>query len=554
MKYWPFKMVDSPADFLNLVEFEPASGEIRVAGNRMLIWDAAAFGLLRKELIQILGEHAARTLLTRFGYAHGRHLAEVIMRRFPDAGMELWGQLGPELFRLQGLLKRQAMPPGGPMAPEGVTFDFSYEAEQHLMHVGQSDGPVCWTVAGLGSGYASRCMGTAAFAFEDRCVGKGDPACHFVFRKPEDLDESQRTQLTFFETDSLDRAIAEMAGALRQTERKLRARRLELARIAPELPETGGVVARSAAMRRVLDIATRVAHVDSTVLITGETGTGKEVVARWIHEKSPRAAAQFVAINCAAVSQSLIESELFGHVRGAFTGATQDRIGLFEAAHGGTLFLDEVGELPAATQAALLRTIQEREIRRVGENAPRRIDVRVLAATNRELARDLDEGRFRKDLYYRLRVVELNLPPLRDRREDIIPLAQLFLSRRAAAPGRALGMSPRAVDQLLRYSWPGNVRELENAVERASALAQGKLIEPDDLPEEVRGAAPGPILGAEIRKLAEIEMDYILAVLERLSGNQTQAAKMLGIGTTTLYRKLRDHDKDGAAQRFPKKR
>jgi transcriptional regulator with PAS, ATPase and Fis domain len=343
--------------------------------------------------------------------------------------------------------------------------------------------------------------------------------------------------------------MREIAEALRRTERKLRARKRELARIAPETPGPAGIVARSAAMRRVLDIAERVAHVDSTVLIAGETGSGKEVVARFIHERSPRASAPFVAINCAAVSQSLLESELFGHVRGAFTGATQDRVGLFEAAHGGTLFLDEISEIPAATQAALLRAIQEREIRRVGENALRRIDVRVLAATNRDLVQDIQEGRFRKDLYYRLRVVEVKLPPLRERREDIVPLAQLFLGRKTMGPSRVLGLSPAAADQLLRYSWPGNVRELENAVERASVLAQGTLVAPDDLPEEVRGAAPAPTLTAEVRKLDEIEMEYILAVLERVNGNQTQAAKMLGIGTTTLYRKLRGRRApDGASK------
>ncbi len=535
-------------EFQNLVEFERASGEIRVAGNRMLVWDAAAFGLLRKELIQMLGARAARTLLTRFGYAHGRHLAEVIMRRFPNAGLELWGQLGPELFRLQGLLKRRDLPAGGPLSAEGVTIDYSYEAEQHLLHMGQSDGPVCWTVAGLASGYASRCLGASAFAFEDRCVGKGDPACHLILRKAEDLDESQRAQLTFFETDSLDRSVGEIAEALRQTEQKLRARRRELARMTPEIPDMGGIVACSSAMRLVLNVAERVAHVDSTVLIAGETGTGKEVVARLIHEKSPRASAPCIAINCAAVSQSLLESELFGHVRGAFTGAAHDRIGLFEAAHGGTLFLDEIGELPAPTQAALLRAIQEREVRRVGENAPRRIDVRVVAATNRDLAHDVEDGRFRKDLYYRLRVVELKLPPLRERQEDIIPLARLFLSRRAVGPRRVLGFSPAAADQLVRYSWPGNVRELENAVERASVLAQGSLVEPGDLPEEVRVAAPAPNLTAGVRKLDEIEMDYILAVLERVNGNQTQAAKMLGIGTTTLYRRLRQRVKGGGGE------
>lgn len=542
MKWVPFKMVDPSdegnPDFLNLVEFDPTSAEIRVAGSRMLVWDAAAFGLLRKELMHMLGERAARTVLTRFGYAHGGHLAEVIMRRFPGAGLELWGQIGPELFRLQGLLKRQPLPSGGPLSPEGIMFDYSYEAEQHLLHIGQSDEPVCWTLAGLASGYASRCMGASIFAFEDRCVGRGDPACHMMMREVGDLNDAQRAQLVFFQTDSLDGSVREIAEALRRTERKLRARKRELARIAPETQGSDGIIARSPAMHRILDVAERVARVDSTVLIIGETGSGKEVVARLIHEKSPRAPAPFVAINCAAVSQSLLESELFGHVRGAFTGATQDRIGLLEAAHGGTLFLDEIGEVPGSTQAALLRAIQEREIRRVGENAPRRIDVRVLAATNRDLAQDLQEGRFRKDLYYRLRVVELKLPPLRERREDIIPLARLFLSRKVTGPGRVLGLSPTAADQLLRYSWPGNVRELENAVERAAVLARGALVEPEDLPEEVRGATLVPSMAAGIRKLGEIEMEYILAVLDRAGGNQTRAARMLGIGTTTLYRKL----------------
>jgi two-component system, NtrC family, response regulator HydG len=220
----------------------------------------------------------------------------------------------------------------------------------------------------------------------------------------------------------------------------------------------------------------RVAQVDSTVMLTGESGVGKEVLARLIHDESARAALSFLAVNCAAVPEALIESELFGHVRGAFTGATQDRVGLFEAANKGTLLLDEVGDLPAAMQVKLLRVLQEREIRRVGENR-----------THRDLAAEVAAGRFRQDLYYRLRVIEICIPPLRDRPDDVLPMARRFLSETA---GRlklpVTGLAPRAADQLVRWSWPGNVRELQNVIERALVLAHGKRVEVEDLPEEIR--------------------------------------------------------------------
>jgi DNA-binding NtrC family response regulator len=295
-------------------------------------------------------------------------------------------------------------------------------------------------------------------------------------------------------------------------------------------------------MARVLDLARRVAQVDSAVLLTGESGVGKERVARFIHNESARAGGPFVAINCGAVPENLLESELFGHARGSFTGATQDRVGLFEAANGGTLLLDEIGEIPPATQVKLLRVLQEREIRRVGENRSRPVNPRVLAATNRDLVAEIRAARFRQDLYYRLRVVEIGVPPLRERREDILPLARAFATAAARRTGRkVIGFAPEAAHQLLRYAWPGNVRELENAVERAVVLARRSRIDVEDLPEEVAMAVQTAVAPGGVRPLAEIERDYIISVLGAVGGNRTQAAAALGIGVATLYRKLKKY-------------
>jgi transcriptional regulator with PAS, ATPase and Fis domain len=294
-------------------------------------------------------------------------------------------------------------------------------------------------------------------------------------------------------------------------------------------------------MRQVVDLTRRVAKVDSTVLITGESGSGKERVARLVHEESTRSAGPFIAVNCGAITETLLESELFGHARGAFTGATQDRPGLFEAANSGTLLLDEVGEVSPAMQVKLLRALQEREIRRVGENRSRQIDVRIVTATNRDLGQAVAGGSFRQDLYYRLKVVELHVPPLRERRDDVLPLARVLLAEAALRMKRKIsGLAPGVADQLLRYDWPGNVRELENSMERAVALARGRRVELVDLAEEVRQAVPRPRpAGGTVRPLDEIEKEYILAALQQNGGNQTHTALQLRIGAATLYRRLK---------------
>jgi two-component system response regulator HydG len=306
------------------------------------------------------------------------------------------------------------------------------------------------------------------------------------------------------------------------------------------------MVTRSATMQDVLKRAARFAASDAPVAVLGETGTGKEVVARILHANSPRAAKPFVAVNVAALPADLLESELFGHGKGAFTGAASARRGLFEEADGGTLFLDEIGEMPLPLQAKLLRALQDGEVRRVGENRSFAVDVRIVCATHRDLAELTRAGRFREDLYFRLKVLTLKVPPLRERREDILPLAMQFLAEQT----RALdGFTPQAEALLLRYRWPGNVRELQSAVMHGAALAVGPEVAADDLPDDVRFSmvtvtSPGRGASEGLATLAEVERRHILFVLDACGGSQVEAARVLGIGRNTLWRKLREFSRN----------
>ena len=313
----------------------------------------------------------------------------------------------------------------------------------------------------------------------------------------------------------------------------------------------GDLVARSRAMRNVLALAQRIAQSDAPVLLTGESGSGKERVARYIHASSRRARGEFMAVNCAALPEQLLESELLGHVRGAFTGADREKKGLIEAAAGGTLLLDEIGEIPLAVQVKLLRVLQDHEVRRVGGTESKRIDVRIIAATNRDLAEMVRERAFRKDLYFRLKVLTVEVPSLRERREDVLPLAHAFVRRGCATYHCGpCSLSPAALDRLLAYDWPGNVRELEHAMERAVVLAEGKPhIEESDLPPEIAGSSPGDAGEEEPLVLAEIERRHILRVLEKMGGNRKETARALGIGANTLWRKLRQYEGLGRRER-----
>jgi two-component system response regulator HydG len=297
-------------------------------------------------------------------------------------------------------------------------------------------------------------------------------------------------------------------------------------------------------MQRALEQARRVARTNATVLVTGESGTGKELVARMIHTESLRVRGEFVAVNCAGLTESIIESELFGHVKGAFTGAVRAKKGKFELAHGGTLFLDEIGEVPPNVQVKLLRVLQEREVEPVGGEETVPIDVRLVCATHRDLDALVKAGKFREDLYYRIKVIVLRLPALRERPEDVPALAQHFLRVAGERNRRRVSaFTPAALERLQGYAWPGNVRELENVVEQAVVLCRGETVDVADLPEEITGdRGPQDVLRIPVgNTLAEAERELILETLRKAGGNKTQAAKMLGIGVRTLYRKLEEY-------------
>ncbi|MFL6259708.1 MAG: sigma 54-interacting transcriptional regulator [Thermoanaerobaculia bacterium] len=334
-------------------------------------------------------------------------------------------------------------------------------------------------------------------------------------------------------------AAAEIAAAALANIRHLEALEEEKQRIEGALD--AGMVGESSAIRETQRLLARIAPTDSTVLLRGESGTGKELAARALHRGSPRAGKPFVAVNCATLSETLLQSALFGHERGAFTGAVDRKIGKIEAAQGGTLFLDEVGEIPPALQAPLLRVLQEREFERIGSTRPIRADVRLIAATNRDLEKMVREGTFREDFFYRLNVIRVPLPPLRERREDIPLLASHFAAQLSRKAGRRMaGFTPEARACLLRYDWPGNIRELSNAIERAVVLGEGELIRPEDLPETVIEAVPSVEPGAPIGKYHDtvnaFKQRLIRDAIEQAGGNVTRAAELLDLNPTYLHR------------------
>jgi DNA-binding NtrC family response regulator len=318
------------------------------------------------------------------------------------------------------------------------------------------------------------------------------------------------------------------------------------------------MIAGSPAMEAVCKIIDRVAEADVSVLIAGESGSGKEVVARALHAGSRRATGPFVAVNCAAIPEALLESEFFGHVRGAFTDARSDRAGLVTKAHGGTLFLDEIGELPPSLQPKILRVLQERAVRPVGGDLEIPCDVRVVTASNRDLDMAVRRGEFREDLYFRINVVRIDVPPLRTRGTDVLALAQHFLGRCAEATGkRVVGLSPAAAQCLLRYAWPGNVRELQNCIERAVVFARYEELVVDDLPDAVRTAAGRSAAAAPLSpllSLAEAERQHILRVVQAVRGNRTVAAQILGVDRKTLARKLKQYASGEEAPESPLRR
>ena len=531
-----------------LVDF--SDGFIGLRGRRLVIHDIHALAQMRTDLVKGVGAEPARRILTRFGHFWGQADAAAMKRIFEWDSLQEWLLAMARLSTLQGTAKTvvnalELDAAAGKLRME-IAWHGSAEAEEQLFELGASENLGCLMLEGYASGYASFCLGKPVYFAEQSCRARGGQGCIALGKDEQSWGTEAASFRTYYREEDINSRIERLVADLRKKTRELRHERhlvRELQSFArPELAEI-----RSKAFERVIDLSTRVARFDSSVLITGESGVGKEVLASFIHKKSGRSKHAFVVVNCGALPEALLESELFGHRAGSFTGAVRDREGLFEEAQHGTIFLDEIGDVPIDLQVKLLRVLQEKEIRRIGENVQRPVDVRVIAATNRNLTEDVRRERFREDLYYRIAVVEIHVPPLRERPEDILPLARFLtqrLARQLNLPGLVLDAS--VLEPLQKYPWPGNVRELENSIERAAVVADDRRILLKNLPAAIRETATGPYGktgGPDGRSLADIERHHILSVLDEVGGKRKQAAEILGIGAATLWRKLKSWDR-----------
>ncbi len=535
-------MLANDLHLLELVDF--ADGDISLQGRRLVLHDIHSIAELRRDLLRMLGKDQARQILTRFGYWWGKADAAALKRVFKWQSLEEFIKAGARLQTLSGIartvIKSLYVDPAGERFKMELIWHDSAEVNEQLIAEGPTNEPSCWKLSGYASGFISYCLNREIYFIEDQCMAKGDHICSAVGQDKASWGDRVSPHLTFFELDDVQARIEQLSEQLRvKTEQLDEQRRKIIKNPSPSSmihPEV-----RSTSYLRILHLAERVAPYDSSLLITGETGTGKEVIARHIHSISLRNKNIFLPINCGALPETLLESELFGHTAGAFTGANRERAGIFEEACGGTVFLDEIGDISSTLQVKLLRVLQEHEIVRIGENRPRAVDVRIMAATNKNLQQLIHDGLFREDLYYRLAVVEILLPPLRQRVEDILPLARHFVknfARKLKMPD--LHFDAQCLDYLQSYDWPGNIRELENAIERAALLCTDSTIRPENLTLrnfsiiESRANDPHHILSLE-----ELEMRHISSVLQLTQGNQRKACEILGISQATLWRKMK---------------
>ena len=542
------------ADLRSLLRFAAEDGHIWLGEHRMLLLHAGAMSELRKELIASVGQQQARRILTRMGFASGMRDAELARktRRASDPADAF--VVGPQLHMLEGCARVEPvrLEFGGP--GNGFYGEFlwhnAWEAEAHVQAFGEVDHPVCWMMIGYASGYTSAFMGHFILFKEVECAAMGRDHCRIVGRPAEDWPDA--AELTpYFEADSI-------VGRLLELRDEIEAMRHTIAgpRRTPDL------IGNSAAFLHAYDLIGRAAATNVSVLLLGETGVGKERFARTLHEMSARKDAPFVAVNCATLPDELIESELFGVERGAFTGAHASRAGKFERAHGGTLFLDEVGELPLPAQAKLLRVLQEGEIERLGDERTRKVNVRLVAATNVDLQKAVNAGTFRRDLFYRLNVYPVTIPPLRERTGDIPALVDAMVRRFETLHGKRIaGISDKAMHALKLHPWPGNVRELENVLERGVILApqnglievehlfMGALVEPaqehalsadGELKEAHKPALDlaSAVLASGV-SLEDFEQRLLNRAVEQANGNLAAAARLLGMTRPQLTYRIK---------------
>lgn len=526
------------------LKFVPESGEIWLDEQRMIMVHAGAMGELRRELIETLGHDRARGVLTRMGYASGIRDASFVRRLFPNASDNEVYVMGPQLHNLEGIVNVRPVKVEMDIARgicEGeFIWENSYEAEVHRAHYGVDTAPACWMQIGYAAGYTSELFGSFILYREVECAAKGDRHCRIIGRPVENWSDAEE-DLKYFQPESLADRLLELQTQVEQ-----------LRSSQQETDGAGELIGASESFDAAYSMIEKVAQSQVTVMLLGETGVGKEMFARRLHEISSRANGAFVAVNCAAIPEDLIESELFGVEKGAFTGASRSRPGRFERAHGGTLFLDEVSELSPVAQAKLLRVLQEGEIERIGDTAVRTVDVRVVAATNIDIEAAVEAGRFRADLFYRLNTYPVSIPPLRERLADIPLLVRYFVDKYSIQHGKRIASATEeAMASLLGYDWPGNIRELKNIIERGVILtANGESIDaPSLLPNRKPAASENLSETARLDNLLEyavhhglsfanLEHSLLELAVERADGNLSAAARLLGMSRPQLAYRL----------------
>ncbi|OUM04052.1 sigma-54-dependent Fis family transcriptional regulator [Variovorax sp. JS1663] len=549
-------------DLLSLLRFSAGSGHIWLDEQRMLLLHARAFAELRKELLDTLGVERARSLLVRMGFASGQRDGEMAAKA-RNAGMRTEDafMLGPQLHSIEGIVSVEKVHIDIDIAARRFHGEFiwenAWECEAHVAEFGYGEDPQCWSQIGYASGYTSAFVGRLIVYKEIECTSMGDSRCRIVGQPAEDWQDPR--YLDYFRQHHVAEKLIEFNLGLEHI-RSLQPRR--------EYDQK--LVGVSPGFRAAFDLLRSAANSAITVLLLGETGVGKELFARWLHDNGPRAKQPFIAVNCAAIPHELIEAELFGVEKGAYTGAHHARAGRFERAHGGTLFLDEAGDLPPATQVKLLRVLQTGEIERLGAEQPTRVDVRIVAATNVNLQQAMQAGRFRSDLFYRLNTFPITIPPLRERTADIPPLVVRFIEKFSALYSKKLrGLTDKAMREVLRHAWPGNIRELENVIERAVLLApdhgeieaahlwitppgtaageaagrshvdeRGQLCADDDGTAGMLDALCEQVLEQHI-DIAALEQRLMRAAMQRAKGNLSQAARLLGITRPQLAYRLK---------------
>ncbi|MGH8381942.1 sigma 54-interacting transcriptional regulator [Pseudomonas sp.] len=553
-KYRPSEHSTLLKDLTDRIHFLGSEGKIWLDEQRMLLMQVSAMASFRRELIEMVGEERAKGFFLRLGYQSGLKDAELARKLRPNGNDIKMFLTGPQLHSLKGMvnvrpLKMDIDIEAGTFYADIEWID-SFEVENHQAEQLHSGQPICWTLLGYAISYSSFFVGRQIIYKEVSCRGCGDALCRIIGKPAEEWEDAD-TFMRYFQSDSI---IDE-----------LHTLQLQVENMTERLQQRAGQfygIGHSASYRKTCNLIDKVAPGKASVLLLGETGVGKEVIARSLHLRSERAGGPFIALNCAAISPDLIEAELFGVEKGAYTGAQQSRMGRFERADGGTLFLDEIIELSPRAQASLLRVLQEGELERVGDSQTRTVNVRVIGATHEDLGQAVKEGRFRADLYYRLNVYPVRIPALRDRREDIPLLIEHFLEKlHASYQKKTLGLSDRANEACLRYDWPGNIRELENLIERGVIITdnnQSISVEAlfphlSDEAQSIGLSSEGHLISQVIHteeqwvdqlldrgvSLDAIEEQLIQGAMERTRQNVSEAARLLGMTRPALAYRLK---------------